>query len=131
MFSGLAENELRFIPIFKMQQLCWLIEGRESLCTSGPNHPGSNRYVVLKRDGTYLRACCSIEDDTLVVHPSQTLIAQHGSGSITTPRLLVGLSRLPRLPPFGSMVTKTASICASKFESCNFITQRLLEALSS
>lgn len=31
-------------------------------------------YVVLKRDGTYLCACCSIEDDTLVVHPySQTL----------------------------------------------------------
>lgn len=26
-------------------------------------------YVVLKRDGTYLCACCSIEDDTLVVHP--------------------------------------------------------------
>lgn len=31
-------------------------------------------YVVLKRDGTYLCACCSIENDTLVVHPySQTL----------------------------------------------------------
>jgi hypothetical protein len=31
-------------------------------------------YVVLKRDGTYLCACCSMENDTLVVHPySQTL----------------------------------------------------------
>jgi hypothetical protein len=31
-------------------------------------------YVVSKRDGTYLCACCSIENDTLVVHPySQTL----------------------------------------------------------
>jgi len=26
-------------------------------------------YVLLKRDGTYLCACCGIEDDTLVVHP--------------------------------------------------------------
>jgi len=26
-------------------------------------------YVVLKRDGTYLAACCGIENATLVVHP--------------------------------------------------------------
>ena len=26
-------------------------------------------YVLLKRDGTYLCACCSIENGTLVVHP--------------------------------------------------------------
>ena len=26
-------------------------------------------YVLLKRDGTYLCACCGIEDDALVVHP--------------------------------------------------------------
>lgn len=26
-------------------------------------------YMLLKRDGTYLCACCGIEDDTLVVHP--------------------------------------------------------------
>jgi len=26
-------------------------------------------YVLLRRDGTYLCACCSLEDDTLVIHP--------------------------------------------------------------
>ena len=26
-------------------------------------------YVLLKRDGTYLCACCGIESGTLVVHP--------------------------------------------------------------
>ena len=26
-------------------------------------------YIILKRDGTYLAACCGAEDDTLVVHP--------------------------------------------------------------
>jgi hypothetical protein len=25
-------------------------------------------YVVLKRDGTYLCACCSVEDGTLIIH---------------------------------------------------------------
>jgi len=25
-------------------------------------------YLLLKRDGTYLCACCSLEDDVLIVH---------------------------------------------------------------
>jgi hypothetical protein len=26
-------------------------------------------YVLLKRDGTYLCACCGLENGTLVIHP--------------------------------------------------------------